>query len=213
MHRPHRQRALAPWQVLLLLLSLCFVAAPSVSVASGGAAVATRLISSVTLGMRPAPVQEQLTGLGAAVQVMEYQDPGAFSSGLLEAPGMLAQLNRAGARHPFFAHLPSHGPTFLVAHLEGARASYGFVRGQLWSMALALPRSAIAPQADPFQPGRMSPLWATLQALCGTLSPSQQDRYGNPIAWKSPSCAGGTADVRYDPADEDAAIQVVIWRR
>jgi hypothetical protein len=95
----------------------------------------------------------------------------------------------------------------------GARASFGFVKERLWSLAIAIPYRQIAPTASPFEAGRLQPLVEALERLCPSLQASGKDDHGNAMAWRSRQCAGGSAAIWYEPVDTDAALKVLIYGR
>jgi hypothetical protein len=182
--------------------------------AAAAAPDAARWVGDVRIGARPAEVVALLERTGATrIDQRDFRDPGAFAVGLLGPPGLLAQLNRAGAEPPFFARLPEAGPRFVVAEGPQGRASYAFVDDRLWAVALALDAGAVAPMADPFERDRLEPLRSALDAICPARTTTARDAYGNPMAWESSGCSGGRLAARYDPLDVDATVQVVVFAR
>ena len=125
---------------------------------------------------------------------------------------LLAKLNEEGVQTPFFDDLPDAGPRFVVAEGPEGRASYAFVKGKLWAMAVNLTADAVAPKRDPFLKERLEPLKSTLRQICRNRQVVERDEYKNPIAWRG-KCSGGDLVVRYDPVDIDAAVQIVVYRR
>jgi hypothetical protein len=174
----------------------------------------TDLVTRVSLGATPKTVAAALEKAGAErVKVSEFNEPGAFNRGALAPPSMLAMLNRAGVKNPFFDKLPKAGPTFVSARIGDARAAYAFVSGKLWSMAATLPYRTVKPKADPFARDRTQTIDQTLGTLCRARSTTGKDDYGNPVAWRSTSCQGGTAHLWYEPHDRDAAVKIVVHGR
>lgn len=178
------------------------------------AAGPTDLITKVSIGSTPKSVAQTLEKLGAErVRTSPFDEPGAFNRGTLAPPSMLALLNRAGVKNPFFDKLPKSGPTFVSARIGNARAAYAFVSGKLWSMAATLPYRTVKPTAGPFDDNRLSTIDATLGTLCRSRRVTGTDDYKNPIAWQASSCRGGKAHLWYEPHDRDAAVKVVVHRR
>lgn len=153
---------------------------------------------------------EAVTGALPGAVASPPTAPGALARGLLERPGLLALLHRAGVDEPLLDGLPAKGPTVVTASRGGAYAAYAFVDGRLWAAALTLPATAVAPTPDPFDPGRLSPLRDTLKALCPALRPTAKDDWGNDVAFAG-SCRGGRGALFLDPERPDAAVQVVVW--
>lgn len=174
----------------------------------------TALISGARVGDSIADTRRTLQKLGIAEpSPARFDSPGAFAMGLFDGPSMLALLNRVGVDPPFFQKLPKSGPSFLRAKLEGAEAAYAFVGDRLWSMALSLSRKEIAPEGGPFNPRRLDGIGRSLRGLCPAVEVAGKDDYGNPIAWRSRSCAGGEAAIWYDARNVQATLQVVVWPR
>jgi hypothetical protein len=178
------------------------------------AAGPTDLLAGLRLGQGPAAVEAALRAAGAGcVERRAFDQPGAFASGALAPPGLLALLHRADVKPPFFDRLPRSGPSFVTACHGGARAAYAFVDDKLWALAITLPAAAVAPRPDPFDPDRLAPLDDALRALCPQTRAAGVDEHRNPVAWTSPACAGGAAHLWYDLTDRDAALQLVVHPR
>jgi hypothetical protein len=186
----------------------------AIGLALAGDGAPPKLISSVKIGASRSQVEKTLASIGATeIESVGFREPGAFADGLMASPSMMALLNRAGAKAPYFKALPKGGPEFVTARVGNARAAYGFLRGKLWSMAAVLPQRVVAPRDDPFDPDRMKPMRSTISKVCGGLKAVAHDEYRNAVAWRSSSCSSGKAMVWYDARDRDAAVQVVVYGR
>ena len=171
-------------------------------------------VAEVQLGADPAGVAEVLRRSGATrVEPFGYRQPGAFARGLLDAPGLLAALHRAGAAPALFDGLPEAGPSFVVGEGPDGRAAYVFVDERLVAFAVTFPARSVAPHDDPFRRDRLAPLRATVDALCWGVRPAERDDYGNVVGWLGERCSGGTLVVRYEPLEPEAALQAVVFRR
>jgi hypothetical protein len=177
---------------------------------ASAAAPEVSLLEAASVGARVEAVASALRGLGAEPVVLEPTAPGALAAGLLERPGLLALLHRAGVDDPLLAGLPAKGPTLVVAGLGDARAAYAFVDGRLWAAAVTLPAASVAPLADPFRADRLAPLHDTVEALCRSLRPTTRDRYANAVAYAGAPCRGGRMAVFLEPTLPEAAVQVVV---
>ncbi len=181
------------------------------AIAGAGSA---KLVSEVSLGAVAPQVRKSLENIGATdIQTLDFTNPGAFDAGLFQSPAQLALLHRAGVSVNFFDRLPKEGPTFVTARLGDARASYTFVNGKLWSMAVTLPFSDIKPTEGPFVADRNRPLYDTIKTLCGSAKSASADEFGNARSWKGSGCSGGNAMVWYDVEDPDAALKAVFYKR
>ena len=193
------------WAAALLTVGLA---------AAGNGPQQAKLVSGVALGSTPKQVKKKLTKLGATdVETYRFNTPGAFAEGLLDTPSMMALLNRAGAKPPFFDTLPDKGPTFVTARIDGALVSYAFHQGKLWSIALKVPYRSVKPEAGPFDPNRLAPLNDTVSAICSNVRVAGIDDYRNPVAWRSTSCSSGKAMIWYEPSDPGSAVKAVVYRR
>lgn len=191
-------------------LLLGALALPSAARASE-AAPAAALVSAVRLGQRPQQVVRAAEGAGAEVQRLSADTPGALAAGLMARPDLLAMLHANNVQPAGIDDRTAASATVVVAELGGARAAYWFAEDRLTAFALALPQRAVAPRADPFDPGRLQPLWHTLAAACPKVTTVHaRDSRGNAVAWTGP-CAGGRAAVSVDARQRDAAVRVVVW--
>ena len=190
-----------------LLAVMILIAAAPVRAQDGAVSMSAPLPAAVRAG---ASLDAIRLGLGGyQLQLLDAKAPGQLTDGLLET-GLLASINYFQIDdHPFLDEGQGAGQSFLIATRPGEQLIIGFVRGVARAI-LQKKVANVASGADPFNPGRLTPIksqLATLVQVCAA-APIKRDSYANRFEFLG-SCFGGKGYVRYRPELAQVALLVV----